>query len=227
MGVKAEHIKSCSVRFRCTLEMQQPWSLTPSQSTQLNMPSPNSHLIPVPSFQYGFTSNPLIKMYSEGEGISPRLAYVNLTDKALGAHKVSSRTSHELVSPPSPDTKSSAIDSEAISEDVSSTAHSTSTWKSALSHPTCLSITLSLPPPSTAWEALYPKGSINPSAEIPGGFGFYLAGTKDFSDLLEGPGQGQPSATEVVMSYRMMLERDWEWAKGGKLPGICKCNSYS
>jgi len=29
-------------------------------------------------------------------------------------------------------------------------------------------------PPHVAWEAFFPEGSINPSATIPGGFGFYL-----------------------------------------------------
>src|ERR1700753_763748 len=33
-----------------------------------------------------------------------------------------------------------------------------------------------IPDPPLAWEAFYPKGSINPTAPIPGGFGFYLAG---------------------------------------------------
>ncbi|KAF9007080.1 hypothetical protein BDQ17DRAFT_1423158 [Cyathus striatus] len=53
--------------------------------------------------------------------------------------------------------------------------------------------------PTHAWEAFYPKGSINPTATIPGGFGFYLTGPKAFVEALEG-------ATEVVMSYRMMLQ---------------------
>ncbi|KAF7364797.1 Polysaccharide lyase family 14 protein [Mycena venus] len=70
------------------------------------------------------------------------------------------------------------------------------------------------PAPSLAWEAFYPKGSINPSAPIPGGFGFYLSGPSAFSSKLES------GATHVVLSYRMMLQRDWEWVKGGKLPGI-------
>ncbi|KAL0950898.1 hypothetical protein HGRIS_007657 [Hohenbuehelia grisea] len=68
--------------------------------------------------------------------------------------------------------------------------------------------------PELAWEAKYPKGSINPSAPIPGGFSFYLSGPTSFADhLLAG-------ATEAVFSYRMMLSRDWEWVKGGKLPGV-------
>ena len=72
-----------------------------------------------------------------------------------------------------------------------------------------------LPSPETAWEAFYPQGSVNPSSDIPGGFSFYLSGSKEFADKLE-------TASEVVMSYRMMLQDGWEWKKGGKLPGICK-----
>lgn len=70
-------------------------------------------------------------------------------------------------------------------------------------------------PPELAWEAFYPEGSINPSSTIPGGFGFYLSGPPDFAYRLE-------SAAEAFFSYRVMFEEEWEWAKGGKLPGICK-----
>ncbi|KAL0574095.1 hypothetical protein V5O48_007854 [Marasmius crinis-equi] len=66
-----------------------------------------------------------------------------------------------------------------------------------------------LPSPEFALEAFYPKGSISPGTLIPGGFGFYLTGPPD---LVTG--------REVVASYRVMFERDWEWVKGGKLPGI-------
>jgi hypothetical protein len=68
-----------------------------------------------------------------------------------------------------------------------------------------------LPSPQMAWEAFYPKGSINPSADIPGGFTLF----QKFADRLQ-------TASEVVMSYRMMLQEGWEWRKGGKLPGVCK-----
>lgn len=80
----------------------------------------------------------------------------------------------------------------------------------------------SIPPPQNAWEAVYPKGSINPSGAIFGGFGFYLSGPPDFAKRLE-------SANEVVMSYRVMFEDGWEWVKGGKIPGICeslRCVAY-
>ena len=72
-----------------------------------------------------------------------------------------------------------------------------------------------LPPPDTAWEACYPTGSVNPTAPIPGGFSFYLSGPDSFSRCLE------RGAKDVLFSYRMMLEPGWEWAKGGKLPGVC------
>jgi len=52
-----------------------------------------------------------------------------------------------------------------------------------------------IPPPNVAWEAYYPKGAINPTAPIPGGFSFHLSGPPFFSKALEG-------AKEVVMSYR-------------------------
>jgi len=69
--------------------------------------------------------------------------------------------------------------------------------------------------PALAWEAVYPKGSINPSATIPGGFEFYLSGPTNFSQSLE-------TASEAIFSYRMMLQDEWEWVKGGKLPGACE-----
>jgi hypothetical protein len=69
--------------------------------------------------------------------------------------------------------------------------------------------------PNTAWEAVYPAGSVNPAGRIPGGFGFYLSGPEEFAKAL-------PGAREVLVSYSCMFERDWEWVKGGKLPGICE-----
>jgi hypothetical protein len=81
--------------------------------------------------------------------------------------------------------------------------------------PAPISFKPSLPPPPFAWEASYPKGSINPSAPIPGGFGFYLSGPQYFAD-------GVLHASEVVFSYRVMLEQGWDWVRGGKLPGICE-----
>jgi hypothetical protein len=69
--------------------------------------------------------------------------------------------------------------------------------------------------PTLAWEAVYPNGSINPSAKIPGGFEFYLSGPTNLSQSLE-------TASEAIFSYRMMLQDEWEWVKGGKLPGACE-----
>ncbi|KAF9463994.1 hypothetical protein BDZ94DRAFT_1308260 [Collybia nuda] len=69
-------------------------------------------------------------------------------------------------------------------------------------------------PPEKAWEAFYPKGSINPAGKIPGGFTFHVSGPKEFAENLA------HGAKEAVFSYRMMLEEGWEWVKGGKLPGI-------
>ncbi|KAJ3746474.1 hypothetical protein DFH05DRAFT_1395121 [Lentinula detonsa] len=150
----------------------QPWS----------PPTSINPLVPVPHFQYGFST-------STSANTSLSLSIVNLSDKALGVHKISSRTAHPLVSPPSLNTPTRSLE-----------CHD-------------------LPPPILAWEAFYPKGSINPSAAIPGGFGFYLNGPKEFSDILRGS-ESSTGANEIVMSYRLMLQSDWEWVKGGKLPGV-------
>jgi len=71
-------------------------------------------------------------------------------------------------------------------------------------------------------EAFYPKGSINLSADIPGGFSFYLSEPQEFADRLD-----SETGSEVVMSHRVMLQDQWEWMKGGKLPGVCKYHIYS
>ncbi|KAF9483184.1 polysaccharide lyase family 14 protein [Pholiota conissans] len=126
------------------------------------------HLVPTNTFISGFTTSDHIKHAS--------LQHVELADKPLGVHKVSSKTTHNIVKPP----------------------------------PT---VTASPNDPHAAWEAVYPEGSINPGAQIPGGFGFYLAGPPSFAKQLE-------TATEAIFSYRMMLQEGWIWVKGGKLPGI-------
>jgi hypothetical protein len=69
---------------------------------------------------------------------------------------------------------------------------------------------------SAAWEAFYPKGSINPKNSIPGGFGFYLSGPSQFQ-------AGLGTANEVLFSYSVMFDNGWDFVKGGKLPGICEC----
>ncbi|KAJ7213993.1 polysaccharide lyase family 14 protein [Mycena pura] len=146
----------------------------------------HSHLIPVPKFQSGFTTCATLVLQD--------IEQVVLEDAPLGVHKVTSRTSHHLVAPPPPLPSSEALESGSREPEADSR------W----------------PAPPRAWEALYPKGSINPAAPIPGGFGFYLAGPAPFATKLSS-GTG---AVHVVLSYRMMLQEGWEWVKGGKLPGI-------
>ena len=73
---------------------------------------------------------------------------------------------------------------------------------------------------NAAWEAFYPKGSINPQNPIPGGFGFYLSGPPEFQASLA-------TANEVLFSYSVMFDEEWDFVKGGKLPGICKCGSLT
>ncbi|KAG6901269.1 hypothetical protein C0995_014358 [Termitomyces sp. Mi166 len=130
-------------------------------------------LLPVDKFKQAFTTSDYYKHY-------PSIQNVPLNDEALGVHKVSSRTTHKLVTPPP------------------------SLHESTHGHGA----------PEIAWEAFYPKGSINPASESPGGFGFHLSGPKEFAVALA------HGATEAVFGYRMMLQPDWEWVKGGKLPGV-------
>ncbi|TFY77928.1 hypothetical protein EWM64_g6086 [Hericium alpestre] len=108
---------------------------------------------------------------------------VQLNDKSLGVHKLSSPKvlTHRVVKPPAPS------QSDAPADQI----------------------------PVEAWEAFYPAGSINPSAPIKGGFGFYLSGPPQFSEELNKNG-----AVEAVMGYEVMFEEGWQWAKGGKLPGV-------
>jgi hypothetical protein len=68
-----------------------------------------------------------------------------------------------------------------------------------------------------AWEAFYPAGSYKPSGPIKGGFGFYLSGTELFREAL-----ANGMAEEVIMAYDVFFEENFDWVKGGKLPGICK-----
>lgn len=72
------------------------------------------------------------------------------------------------------------------------------------------------------WEAVYPKGSYKPSGETRGGFGFYL----------EGPAEGEwrtklANASEVVFGYAVRFEKEFDFVKGGKLPGVCaSCTTF-
>src|SRR6266850_1546738 len=55
----------------------------------------------------------------------------------------------------------------------------------------------------------------HPDVPIKGGFGLYLAGPKAFASALS------EHAREVVIGYEVFFEAGFEWAKGGKLPGLC------
>ncbi|KAF5392752.1 hypothetical protein D9757_000900 [Collybiopsis confluens] len=172
----------------------------------------SSHLLPISNFQYGFTTNLLLQSTFLGANVqtgssastfsAQTLEYVNLTDeKSLGIIKVaSSQLGHPVVKPP-PETDSTANECCSTNFDFGPPSE------------THLSSNIPLPPPELAWEAFYPSGSINPSGPVPGGFGFYLNGTKEFADRMSN------GATEIVMGY-LMLESGWEWVKGGKLPGV-------
>lgn len=69
-----------------------------------------------------------------------------------------------------------------------------------------------------AWEAFFPEGCINPGNKVApmGGFGFFMKGPNDFATEL-----GKATSTHVLFSYEVLFESEWEWRKGGKLPGIC------
>ena len=143
------------------------------------------HLIPVQAFTSGFTTSTQI--------CHEKIKFTFLDDAALGVHKIRSTTTHPVVVPPEP----------ILVTDISASSQ------------TPTNVADGIPNPVSAWEAFYPKGSINPSGTIPGGFGFYLSGPQFFSNDLE-------NASEVLFSYRMMLQEGWEWVMGGKLPGICE-----
>ncbi|TDL19278.1 hypothetical protein BD410DRAFT_830416 [Rickenella mellea] len=65
----------------------------------------------------------------------------------------------------------------------------------------------------TAWEAVYPKGSYNPSGTPKGGFGFYLGGSDKFQTAVQG------GAKQVIFGYSVMFQKGFQWNMGGKLPG--------
>ena len=151
-----------------------------------------SHLFPISNYQSAFTTSAIIAK------ALPGVVYVPLeNERSLGVHKISQRTTRSLVQPPLP----TSPESDASRDDHPSSENPL--WSSP-----------ALPPPDTAWEAFYPRGSINPKAKIPGGFGLYLSGPTAFSERVK-------SATEVVFSYRVMMQDGWDWVKGGKLPGVC------
>ena len=129
---------------------------------------PESHL-----YDSAWTTSPLVTR--------PDVAFVDLSNDALGVHRIDRRRSpFEVV--PAPKSSAGAL--------------------------------------HKAWQAYFPRGSINPKGEIPGGLGFYLSGPKRFRERL-------PDAKEVIFGYSVMFENDWEWVKGGKLPGICMCRLFN
>ena len=62
-------------------------------------------------------------------------------------------------------------------------------------------------------KANYPKGSYTPSHSPLGGFSFYALGPDNFS---------LDDAKEATLSYSVYFDEDFDFNKGGKLPGICE-----
>jgi len=65
----------------------------------------------------------------------------------------------------------------------------------------------------TAWQAVYPQGSWNPSNAPKGGFGLYVNGTDDFKAAVAA------GANQVIFGYSIMFQDGFEWNMGGKIPG--------
>ncbi|KAI0090833.1 hypothetical protein BDY19DRAFT_905074 [Irpex rosettiformis] len=139
----------------------------------------------------GFTTSPTISL--------PNVAHVSLDDKALGVHKAWNRTIHDVVVPPP-----------GLPPNVSPTFSSNNN-----SNPDDQGRR------QEAWLAHFPAGSINPNNKSapPGGFGFYVHGPADFHSKLKTLA-ARTGGWEVVMGYEAMFEQGWEWALGGKLPGV-------
>lgn len=64
-----------------------------------------------------------------------------------------------------------------------------------------------------AMQAHYPKGSYTFGHGVEGGISFYSAGPTNV-DLT--------TAKEATLGYSVMFDQDFEFQKGGKLPGLCK-----
>lgn len=79
---------------------------------------------------------------------------------------------------------------------------------SALSHKY-----MAAPDGKLAMQAHYPKGSYTFGHGAEGGISFYSAGPSDV-DLT--------TAKEATLGYSVMFDKDFEFQKGGKLPGLCK-----
>ncbi|OCH91047.1 hypothetical protein OBBRIDRAFT_792659 [Obba rivulosa] len=76
--------------------------------------------------------------------------------------------------------------------------------------------------PKVAWQTTFPAGSLNPGNKSapPGGASFYLSGPRAFAAALDAAGTRPDEPQEVLMTYEVMFEDGWEWALGGKLPGV-------
>lgn len=64
----------------------------------------------------------------------------------------------------------------------------------------------------------YPKGSYKPSAEPRGGISFYAPGPSNV-DL--------STAREAEFGYSVYFPSDFDWVKGGKLPGFCESHVFN
>lgn len=71
----------------------------------------------------------------------------------------------------------------------------------------------------TTWHAFYPKGVYSGpgSPNISQGMSFYVNGSDEFTAACAA------GAKEVITSYSVYFEKDFEFQEGGKLPGGCAC----
>lgn len=79
---------------------------------------------------------------------------------------------------------------------------------SALPHPY-----IAAPDGKKAMKAHYPKGSYTYGHKPQGGLSFYSGGP---------PNVDLTTAKEATLGYSVMFDKDFEFQKGGKLPGLCK-----
>ncbi|CAK5278319.1 unnamed protein product [Mycena citricolor] len=70
---------------------------------------------------------------------------------------------------------------------------------------------VSAPDGTLAMQAVYPKGSFNPSGTPRGGFSFYAAGPSNVN---------LATAKEVTLGYSVFFPKGFQFNKGGKLPGL-------
>src|SRR5882757_6429021 len=128
----------------------------------------------IPNFVHRIQSGFTTTSYAVTPDLPITLRLVPLADDVLGVHKITQPKilTHRIVRSPRPINLAAT---EVAHHDVSE---------------------------SQAWEAFYPKGSINPSGTLKGGFGFYLSGPDSFRGALR-------NATEVVMGYSVLFEKGW------------------